>query len=131
MTEKSCKICGCTENHACVTEKGPCSWILPNLCSACAVELSPEENAQGNYGLLIEKQCQTCAHLVESKDLPQGYENYWECDAGRINDRMPSGEYIPHCYKHSGFVRPNKTVAAAQRKCPFFAVHPRWKKHEN
>ncbi len=35
-----CKICGCTDDHAC---EGGCFWIAPNLCSACAVNLSRSE----------------------------------------------------------------------------------------
>lgn len=29
----TCRICGCTDDHAC---KGGCSWISPDLCSKCA-----------------------------------------------------------------------------------------------
>lgn len=31
-----CSLCGCTEDEACVTDEGPCSWVRPRLCSACA-----------------------------------------------------------------------------------------------
>jgi ParB family chromosome partitioning protein len=30
-----CRVCGCTDEHACETEDGPCHWAEPNLCSAC------------------------------------------------------------------------------------------------
>lgn len=32
-----CKQCGCTDNNACITEVGPCSWVNEehDLCSAC------------------------------------------------------------------------------------------------
>lgn len=30
--EPSCRTCGCTESHAC---PGGCSWVEPDLCSAC------------------------------------------------------------------------------------------------
>jgi len=34
MTE--CRLCGCTPLRACVDAAGqPCSWITPDLCSAC------------------------------------------------------------------------------------------------
>ncbi|MEN6583031.1 MAG: hypothetical protein ABFD54_11325 [Armatimonadota bacterium] len=29
----TCRECGCTDDHAC---DGGCSWVEPNLCSACA-----------------------------------------------------------------------------------------------
>ena len=28
----SCRICGCTDDHAC---PGGCHWVEPDLCSAC------------------------------------------------------------------------------------------------
>lgn len=31
-----CRRCGCTDDRACATEDGPCSWAEPGLCSACA-----------------------------------------------------------------------------------------------
>lgn len=34
--ERACRICRCTQNHACVTSVGPCWWVAPDLCSACA-----------------------------------------------------------------------------------------------
>lgn len=30
---KVCCVCRCTEETPCVTEDGPCSWVLPDLCS--------------------------------------------------------------------------------------------------
>jgi hypothetical protein len=30
---RSCRVCGCTDDHAC---EGGCSWVEPDLCSACA-----------------------------------------------------------------------------------------------
>jgi hypothetical protein len=37
MIRGTCKVCGCTNNNACVTEAGPCWWAdeHENLCSAC------------------------------------------------------------------------------------------------
>jgi hypothetical protein len=33
---RKCRVCGCTDNRACVDENGvPCHWIEPDLCSAC------------------------------------------------------------------------------------------------
>ncbi|MES2793191.1 MAG: hypothetical protein V4719_26515 [Planctomycetota bacterium] len=31
-----CHLCGCTEDHACVTREGPCTWVRKGLCSGCA-----------------------------------------------------------------------------------------------
>jgi hypothetical protein len=39
---RTCRGCGCDDNHACVTDAGPCSWALldvdddTGICSACA-----------------------------------------------------------------------------------------------
>lgn len=30
-----CRVCGCMEFSACMTEDGPCYWAEPDLCSAC------------------------------------------------------------------------------------------------
>ena len=30
-----CRECGCTDNAACETDAGVCSWAEPDLCSAC------------------------------------------------------------------------------------------------
>lgn len=36
MTEATCRMCGCSENDACVDdERGACSWAEPGLCSHC------------------------------------------------------------------------------------------------
>ena len=36
----ACRICGCTENDACLVEIDgevvACRWVEPDLCSACA-----------------------------------------------------------------------------------------------
>lgn len=32
-----CRVCGCSNNDACVIPgAGPCWWVTPNLCSFCA-----------------------------------------------------------------------------------------------
>lgn len=44
--ERVCRVCGCTENNACIGKddaKDCCSWIEEDLCSACATE--PEGDA--------------------------------------------------------------------------------------
>lgn len=33
MTVRACRICGCTENRACVINDEPCSWISADVCS--------------------------------------------------------------------------------------------------
>jgi hypothetical protein len=33
---RTCRVCGCTDDRACVTDDGPCHWVAPDLCSACA-----------------------------------------------------------------------------------------------
>ena len=38
--ERACRVCGCTERNACITDDGPCFWLgdpdRDALCSACA-----------------------------------------------------------------------------------------------
>lgn len=33
---RTCRYCGCTERHACLTPNGPCYWISADVCSAPA-----------------------------------------------------------------------------------------------
>ena len=34
--ERVCRVCGCTDNFACVDDNGqPCSWVAAELCSHC------------------------------------------------------------------------------------------------
>lgn len=35
---RTCRVCGCTDDRACMTGDGPCFWIgdRDDLCSACA-----------------------------------------------------------------------------------------------
>ncbi len=40
--EHKCRICGCDDEHACETLVGPCHWVEPDLCSACARRLEME-----------------------------------------------------------------------------------------
>ncbi len=37
-----CKVCGCTEDNACMTPDGPCYWVEPDLCSTCAADEAEE-----------------------------------------------------------------------------------------
>ena len=34
--DRKCRLCGCTEDRACVVAGEPCHWVEPDLCSACA-----------------------------------------------------------------------------------------------
>jgi hypothetical protein len=50
---RMCRRCGCDDDHACITDDGPCAWVLldvetpTGVCSACAesVDLDDEEAA--------------------------------------------------------------------------------------
>ena len=35
---KTCRVCGCTDGHACIRSDGPCYWVEEDLCSACVVK---------------------------------------------------------------------------------------------
>jgi len=37
MSSSKCRVCGCTNEKACMTRDGPCYWINDDLCSACAL----------------------------------------------------------------------------------------------
>jgi len=120
-----CKVCGCTDDNACITEEGPCHWVMRGLCSACYIELPAGENCfKGDVGLIIPKECRCCAFLKEvavSTDILKSGEGY-TCIKGRFDHQG-----IPQWYAWRGLSRPNKAVARAQKKCPFWEVHPRYK----
>ncbi|MDO8837992.1 MAG: hypothetical protein Q7V31_03625 [Parvibaculum sp.] len=35
LAARRCRVCGCTQNNACMTDEGPCYWIEKDLCSGC------------------------------------------------------------------------------------------------
>ena len=40
-SERLCRVCGCTEDNACLHPNGrPCSWAGPDLCSVCAASIA-------------------------------------------------------------------------------------------
>lgn len=42
VDETACRICGCTDDEACVDLDGqPCTWVDDGLCSACFATLLP------------------------------------------------------------------------------------------
>lgn len=38
---RACEVCGCTDEEACTAGRGPCWWVRPGLCSACAAVVEP------------------------------------------------------------------------------------------
>jgi len=120
-----CKVCGCTDDNACITEEGHCHWVMKGLCSACYIELPPGENCfKGDVGLIIAKECRCCGLIIEG--APWHGRTYFTCTKGRFDGPgLSSGAH--QWYAWSGIQRPNKRVAAAQKKCPFWEVHPRYK----
>ena len=34
-SDLTCRICGCTEDDACVIDGEPCGWVERDLCSGC------------------------------------------------------------------------------------------------
>lgn len=103
-----CKLCGCTEDNACVTETGPCHWVTEDLCSACA-DLVEELH------LIIPHMCRFCKELKEGSGSTAGL---FTCRKYRFADLD-----IPHArlwVRWSGVWTSNKTVTEAQRHCPYF-----------
>jgi hypothetical protein len=33
---RKCRVCGCTDDRACLVQGIPCCWIEEDLCSSCA-----------------------------------------------------------------------------------------------
>ena len=68
------------------------------------------------------KECRFCDELICNER--QGKE-WFRCWHGRfdIGDRFSPGGMISRYFAWSGIWRPNKTVAAAQKNCPYFELH--------
>lgn len=45
QSPRTCRVCGCTDDHAC---PGGCSWVEEDLCSACVERSNSVENS--NHG---------------------------------------------------------------------------------
>ena len=43
--EQKCRVCGCTDNNACL---GGCYWEEQDLCSKCAESIKSKENVHKN-----------------------------------------------------------------------------------
>ena len=67
---RRCRICGCTQNRACMTQYGPCYWVEYDLCSACVLkdQLSKDyikiRAARENEGTAILATCHTCGKEI-------------------------------------------------------------------
>lgn len=47
-----CRACGCTQEHACdLGDLGPCWWVGPDLCSACAARIFLDNCALATFAL--------------------------------------------------------------------------------
>ncbi|WP_240420325.1 hypothetical protein [Paenibacillus periandrae] len=57
LSVSRCKVCGCTENTACITKNGACHWINndEDICSACTpvVEFYPEMHFYQCSGCIV------------------------------------------------------------------------------
>lgn len=65
----------------------------------------------------IKAACYYCDELVV--ETRQGHD-WYRCRHGRFDTKDGTPQY----FAWSGIWKPNKTVAAAQKDCPHFEVHP-------
>jgi len=47
MSDRKCRVCGCTDARACICEGLPCCWVEEDLCSACATPAELVRSEQG------------------------------------------------------------------------------------
>ncbi len=61
-----CRVCGCTEDHACPDDGSgdPCHWVEPGLCSTCACD----GGLAGTEDCLGDSNCEACPR--RAKDVP-------------------------------------------------------------
>lgn len=71
----------------------------------------------------VKAQCRFCDELICSEF--QG-KKWYRCRHGRFDQPEPlhPGQMIPRYFAWSGIWKLNKTVAAAQKDCPYFNVYP-------
>lgn len=43
---RRCRVCGCTETSACMTEEGPCAWAAADLCTSCVGKPDPKPKGE-------------------------------------------------------------------------------------
>jgi hypothetical protein len=96
-----CRVCGCTDEDCsqCVENTGtPCSWVAPDLCSACAPDAFLELPNVGDIGTAahpIEPET-SYARALQTKTCPhcQGNieANIWDCPVcARSLSEVPDG----------------------------------------
>jgi hypothetical protein len=45
---KTCRVCGCTETKACMTNSGPCHLVAEDLCNACTIAVKSDPDIYGD-----------------------------------------------------------------------------------
>lgn len=62
---QACRVCGCTERNACMTEDGPCFWLgdpdRDALCSACAAAADHTVSMTIDWSAAAHDDVATCA----------------------------------------------------------------------
>jgi hypothetical protein len=49
-----CRVCGCSDDDACVVDGEPCGWVEPDLCSGCIDQADePGFQRDGKSGLWL------------------------------------------------------------------------------
>ena len=122
MTDQKCRVCGCTDDRACVTEFGPCHWIAKDLCSACsplkpvmdAIEKDLPPEAAQEFGP-IERVC------LEQSMLLCGMEEYPALVGDPSGERC-SGEMICEKCGQEYFVHPMDWRVIGYGNVPFLNV---------
>lgn len=78
--DAQCRVCGCTESQACMTENGTCIWVEPDLCSACARLVQDVCHGNGYQG--DGQSCPGCAGCLDLSESCNGsgfYADGEEC----------------------------------------------------
>lgn len=71
--ERACRVCGCTENYACVDDSGEtCFWVEQDLCSQCIGKDRPAERAV-KYARVGKRQAGRLLDGQEWLEYPNGH----------------------------------------------------------
>lgn len=74
---RSCRVCGCTDDHACVdTDLGPCWWVEDDLCSHCSPDITNFKEEVDRTYILRNKENKTATMSELSFNLKEQYQRY-------------------------------------------------------
>lgn len=73
MAERTCRGCGCTHVRGCV---GGCFWVLPDLCSRCAISRLTVAGLHEEARLLHDVETVAFERAADEADLEGAFDGF-------------------------------------------------------